>query len=91
LVDYKGGNITLAAEEDSAEAREPSDAKVDMKRGDARPDIRAAADARGKVAQKAQKPPPPAPVDKRSIFQKFFGIKPAAPPRAVPVAPPRPR
>jgi penicillin-binding protein 2 len=90
LADYKGGNVTINPEEESADAREPSDAKVDMKSGDARPDIRAAADARGKVAQKLQKPLPPPPADKRNFFQRFFGVQ-SAPPRAVPVAPPRPR
>ena len=90
LADYKGGAVTINPEEDSADTHEASDAKVDMKRGDARPDIRAAADARGRVGQKSQKPPPPPPAETRNIFQRFFGAKPA-PPRAVPVAPPRSR
>ncbi|MEA3210882.1 MAG: penicillin-binding protein 2 [Chthoniobacter sp.] len=80
LTPYKdSAAITLTSEEDSAEEREPSDAKVEMERGTARPDIRAAADARGRVLQKAPKPPPPTVVDKRNIFQRFFGIRPAAP------------
>ena len=93
LSEYKTGNVSLVAvEEESAAAREPSDAKVDMRSGAARPDIRAAADARGRVSQKMQRPPPPPPSEKRNIFQRFFGAKPApAPPRAIPVAPPRTR
>jgi penicillin-binding protein 2 len=90
-LEYKGGAVTLNPEEESADAREPSDAKVDMRGSEARPDIRAAADARGRVGQKPQRPLPAPPVEKRNFFQKFFGIKPAAPPRAVPVAPPRGR
>jgi penicillin-binding protein 2 len=90
LADYKGGAVTLNPEEESADAHDPSDAKVDMKSGDARPDIRAAADARGKVAQKPPKPQATAAADPRNFFQRLFGVKPA-PPRAVPVAPARPR
>jgi penicillin-binding protein 2 len=91
LNEYKTGNVALASnDEDSADAHEPSEAKVEMHSSNVRPDIRAAADARGKVAQKAPKPLPPPPVEKRNFFQRFFGVKPAAPPpRAIPVAPPR--
>ena len=90
LADYKGGNVTVNPEEESATAREPSDAKVDMHGVTAKPDIRTAADARGKVGQKPQKPSGSPPVDTRNFFQRMFGAKPA-PPRAMPVAPPRSR
>ncbi len=87
LAEYKTGNVTLAAaEEDSAEARDISEAKVEMGTGKAKPTIRERADERGKVSQRRQVFAPP-PTEKRNIFQKFFGIRPAAPPRAVPVAP----
>jgi hypothetical protein len=89
LADYKGGAVTINPEEDSADTHELSDTKVDMKSGNARPDIRVSADARGKVAQKVQKPSAPQ-VDTRNFFQRMFGAKPA-PPRALPVAPPRSR
>jgi penicillin-binding protein 2 len=91
LSEYKTGNATVAAIEEESATDRDADAKVDMQSGDAKPDIRDTADARGKVSQRAQRPPPPPPAEKRNFFQRFFGIKPAAPPRAVPVAPPRSR
>jgi hypothetical protein len=52
-------------------------------RGESRPDIRPEADARGRVAPRAQ-PVRPAPVERRSLFQRFFG------PRRDPAPPTRP-
>ena len=50
--DYKNtGTLNIAAEEESADTHEPSDAKVQMGRNGAHPDIKADADQRGKVAQ----------------------------------------
>ncbi len=50
-----------------------------------RPDIRPEADARGRVAPRAEAVRPP-PVDRRSLFQRFFSPRrdPAPPPRAAP-------
>jgi penicillin-binding protein 2 len=84
LVDYKNaGSFVVNAEEESADTHDPSASKVQMGGGTAQPDIRAEADARGKVPQ-GRTAPTPRPVDNRSFLQKFFGIKPSAPP------PPRP-
>ena len=93
LSEYKTGNVQLASsDEDSADSREPSDAKLDMGGTRARPDIRAGADARGRVTQKPQRPVfTPSTPTKSNFFQRIFGIKPAAPPRAVPTGPPRNR
>ncbi|HYR58508.1 MAG TPA: hypothetical protein VEO95_07765, partial [Chthoniobacteraceae bacterium] len=93
LPEYPGaGKFAIGAEaapEESADAREPSDAKVDMRAGGAAPDIRVAADARGKVGKGRQVFAAP-PEQPRNFFQRLFGAKPApAPPRAIPVAPPR--
>jgi penicillin-binding protein 2 len=89
MVDFKTSAVpaAIAGQFDDQETADHADApiKVQAARDRARPDIRAAADARGRVSQKPTKPAPPA-VEKRNIFQKFFGIKPA-PPRAVPVGP----
>jgi len=51
-------------------------------KGDARPDIRPEADARGRVAPRAQSVRPP--VDRRSLFQRFFGPRRDSAPRPVP-------
>ena len=86
LPEYKDAQkITVNVEEESASAREPSAANVDLHGGKARPDIRAAADARGKVrgstkgpnATVAPTPPPAAP--RRGFFENIFGRKPAPP------------
>jgi penicillin-binding protein 2 len=88
MVDFKASAVpsAISGQLDDQETADHADApiKVETAPDRARPDIRAAADARGRVP-KGQRPPPP-PVEKRNFFQKFFGIKPA-PPRAVPVPP----
>ena len=89
LPDYKDAQkVTVNVEEDSAGAREPSTANVDLKSGTAKPDIRVAADARGKVKgttknkpQGASAPPPPPPAQKRGLLESIFGRKPAPPPQ----------
>jgi penicillin-binding protein 2 len=93
LTDYKNAEkIALNIEEESAEAREPSAAKVDMGHGEAKPDIRPEADSRGRVkshktqppTQTVQQPPtaPPRPKPEapRGILDRIFGRKPAPPP-----------
>jgi penicillin-binding protein 2 len=51
--------------------------------GAARPDIRVAADPRGRVSQRAIRPPPPM-VEKKNFFQRFFGGSRSAPPPSRP-------
>ena len=87
LPDYKDAQkVTVNAEEESASAREPSTANVDLKGGKAKPDIRAAADDRGKVRGSTKgpnavaAPTPPPPAQKRGLFDSIFGRKPAPPP-----------
>jgi penicillin-binding protein 2 len=84
LADYKNaGNATITPEEESADSK-PASQGLQMDGGSARPDIRAEADARGKL--KARVPVAP-PVDRRSFFERFFSRRPPAP---GPAAPPRP-
>lgn len=90
MVDFKASAVPSAIAsqfDDDQERSDHADApiRVDPTKIAARPDIRAAADARGRVGQKVQRPTVPT-GEKRNFFQKFFGIKPA-PPRAVPVPP----
>ena len=92
LTDYKNAtNLNITAEpEEGADTHATSSSKVQMGAGGAAPDIRAEADARGKVQQGGfQKPVKPA--DNRSFFQKFFGIKSSAPPAPKPATGPPPR
>ena len=95
LPDYKDAQkVTVNVEEDSAGAHELSTAKVDLKSGTAKPDIRASADARGKVkgaiknAPPGTTAPPPPPVQKRGLFDSIFGRKPAPPPPKTQPGPP---
>ncbi len=90
LPDYgKGGNGAIVVNEESA-GTHVSDATSQMGGSNATPNIRADADARGKVPQgKPQQVPKP--VDKLNFFQRFFGAKPAAPnpPPPRPAGPPK--
>jgi hypothetical protein len=79
LTDYKNaGTYNITPDDEGTEHHGPSEAKVQMGGSSAHPDIRAEADARGRV-QKGGGAPPPKPADNRTFFQKFFGIKPSAP------------
>ena len=79
LTDYKNaGTYNITPDEEGSEHHGPAEAKVDMSGNAAHPDIRAEADARGKV-QGGHAAPTPRPADNRSFFQKFFGIKSSAP------------
>jgi len=79
LTDYKNaGSFTINPEEEGADAHGSSASKVQMGGGSAQPDIRADADARGRVQGKRGAPTPPT-TDNRNFFQKFFGIKSSAP------------
>jgi penicillin-binding protein 2 len=90
MVDYKQSAVSpeIAAQlmDDDQERpdhnEDPVLPKKKTKATAARPDIRADADARGKVSR-AQAVQPPA-ADKRSIFQRIFGGKPSAPKPAPP-------
>jgi penicillin-binding protein 2 len=64
-VDYK------IAEEESASTHDPG-ANAQMGGGNATPNIRAGADAAGRVSS-AKSQPPPKPVEKLNFFQRFFG------------------
>ncbi len=85
LADYKDAEkINITAEEEGADTHGSSQSNVQMGGGGAAPEIRAEADARGKV-QKNKPAGTPKPVDNRNFLQKFFNIKPSAP------NPPRPQ
>ncbi len=89
-VDYKKDSQVAAIAEDR-ETADHVDAPIkpkDEKQIGARPDIRADADARGKMRGGR---PTAQPVEKRSFLQKFFGVKPSAPnpPPSRPAGPPR--
>lgn len=81
MVDFKKKEVTgVQLDEDQERAEHTDDPqRTDEKKTRAgfAPDIRAKADARGKVPQKAVKPAAPV-QEKRNFFQRFFGIKPSA-------------
>ncbi len=87
MVSYKQSAVPAALAEDQETANDaPPPIKQDEKKGlprTARPDIRVAADSRGRVAQKSVKPAPPV-VEKKNFFQRFFGGSRPAPPPAKP-------
>lgn len=88
LTDYsKTDGLKIDLEEESA-TNKPSEEKseVQMGGGNARPNIRPEADARGKLKERAPVPPP---VDRRNFFQRFFGPRQPAPAPA-PAPPVRP-
>jgi penicillin-binding protein 2 len=91
LTDYKNAgkfDITPEQPEEGADSHGSSSSKVQMGGNGAAPDIRADADAGGRVSQ-AGKNKPQRTVDKPNFFQRLFGAKPPAPtPR--PAAPSRP-
>jgi penicillin-binding protein 2 len=73
LPPYKEGDeVTVNAEEETAGDKEEAPALNLGRKGSVHPDIRAEADARGRVPKA---PPPPPPVDRRSLLEKFFGRK----------------
>jgi penicillin-binding protein 2 len=86
LTDYKDADkINVTAEpEEGADTHGSGQSNVQMGGSGASPDIRADADARGKV-QKGKPVATPVVPQKQNFFQKFFGIKPSAP------NPPRPQ
>jgi penicillin-binding protein 2 len=88
LTDYKDAkNITVNAEpEEGAETHGATSSNAQMGGANAKPDIRADADARGRVQQ--GKPQPTPRPQGRNFFQWFFGAKPSAPPPR-PAATPR--
>jgi penicillin-binding protein 2 len=89
LTDYKNAgtfNITPAADDEGAEAHGTSASNVQMGATGAAPDIRADADARGKV-QQGKPQPALRPADNRNFFQKFFGAKPTSSSTPRPAAP----
>jgi hypothetical protein len=89
MVDYKKSAVPTAIAQETAdqETADHADApiRVETKRSAAaRPDIRASADARGRVDARDQRPivrPP----ERRNFFQRLFGPRPAPRP-----PPPRP-
>jgi penicillin-binding protein 2 len=85
-VNYKNAAPTLDQSDDEEKPDATADESPQVKNNGAAPDIRADADAQGKLAPRAK--PPQAP-DRRNIFQRFFNpdksSKPA--PAAVPARP----
>jgi penicillin-binding protein 2 len=80
LTDYKNaGTYNITPDDEGTEHHGAAGARVDMGGGSAHPDIRADADARGRVQGAHGAPMPPRPVDNRNFFQKLFGPKPPAP------------
>jgi hypothetical protein len=93
MVDFKKSAVPsdIAGQIEDRETADHADAPIktrEEKQIGAMPDIRAAADARGKMRGRAE----PVPVaEKRNFLQRFFGAKPSAPnpPPPKPVGPPR--
>ncbi len=77
LVDFKKSEVPPGQAEDreTAEHTEGPARKKQEKQVAVRPDIRAAADARGKVKGKNLAAPPPPPPPPKGLFQRLFGGK----------------
>ncbi len=102
LPDYKDGQkVTVNSEEEgnAPKTTAPDSAAIELKGGKAKPDIRATADARGKVKGSTKNKPAsdiasPEPAEKKAgILDRLFGRKPApAPtnPSSKPGSPPKP-
>jgi len=88
MVDFKkttGAAALIHEDQETADnAAEPMKLKEGKKDKIARPDIRATADARGRVGQQAQRAQPV--VRKENFFERFFGFK-----KATTAPPPPPR
>ena len=98
LPDYKDAlKVTVASEDEGTAPKTTTttdSASIDLKSSKAKPDIRASADARGKVKGSSKnKPvpdtssPPPESAPKRGLFDSIFGHKPAPAPKT-PTGPP---
>ena len=76
MVDYKKSVVPTdqKPEEEELTSTEINDKKIEKQRA-AKPNIRAEADSGGRVAKRATLVQPP-PTEKRSIFQRIFGLKP---------------
>ncbi len=89
MVDFKKNAAAAALvhedQETADNAAEPMKEKPE-KKNIARPDIRAAADARGRISQPVVRAQPV--VRKENFFERFFGIKRTAP---APAPPPQPK
>lgn len=90
LTDYKNAeNLQITPEaEEGADTHGSSSSRVQMGGGNAHPDIRAEADARGRVQGQSRPAPTPKPTEKPNFLQRFFGIKPSAPNPPRPSGPP---
>jgi penicillin-binding protein 2 len=80
MVDYKKSIVPAdqkPVDDEAADHADIADKKLE-RQVTARPDIRADADQGGRVGDRKALPKPP--VDTRSFFQRFLGIKPKAPP-----------
>jgi hypothetical protein len=82
MVDFKKSAVPTAIAgqmQDDQETADHTDAPIrdaEPRRAAGRPDIRAPADARGKVPPRAVRIAP-RPVERRSLLQRFFGVRPA--------------
>jgi len=76
LVDFKKSEVPVAAAQDDRETADHTEGptrKKQEKQIAARPDIRAAADARGKVQGRKLTPPQPSSAQPKNFFQRMFG------------------
>jgi hypothetical protein len=89
MVDFKkaSGAAALIHEDQETADNAAEPLKLNEKKSLAKPDIRAAADARGRVGQQVQKAQPV--VRKENFFERFFGLKRTAPSSAPPPSRPR--
>ncbi len=93
-IDYKATGITLdgaaSADPEDADSTEPAHDE-EVQKVSARPEIRQAPDAQGKVRRTTQAPQPQQQQEeRRNMFQRLFGLK-ARPPVDAPPPPPGPR
>ncbi len=80
MVDYKKSDVpSTMIPQDDRETADHTEIAAPRKKSEkqiaAKPDIRAKADARGRVEGKKNAPPPPPPERQKNFFQKLFGGK----------------
>lgn len=95
LSEYKNaGTYNIGSDDEGADHHGAPGSQAQMGGTTAKPDIRAEADARGRVQKAVRAATPPPVVDKRNFFQRFFGggkPAPALAPRPAGPPPGKPR
>ncbi|MEA3213764.1 MAG: penicillin-binding protein 2 [Chthoniobacter sp.] len=81
MVSYKQSAVSLQEDQETADNATAPIQTEKTRTTAPRPDIRVAADTRGRIVQKPARPVAPI-AEKRNFFERFFGLKRPAPPPA---------